>query len=168
MWGFAPLLAAAVLVGGCAPARTDLITAGRVIAEPRIDRTLRAPPEIYEDRGDLVVSGRLGRGFPYEQGGHVAVTVIDPDRRIVYDAVVNYEADTTASSGTPEPRFGTFRSVRTRRYASYDVYLIRFPGLPPDGSIIQVRHVPSSQNPARLRASSAGKPGARRLAAAAK
>lgn len=64
------MLAAAALLGGCASGN-DLIAAGRVTVEPRIDRSLRKPPEVYEDKGDLIVAGRIERGLPCDLGGHI-------------------------------------------------------------------------------------------------
>lgn len=137
-WAAAWLLAALAMLGGCA-SRNDLIAAGRLTAEPRIDRALRAPPDVYEDEGDLVVSGRLEPGLPRDLGGHMDVAVIAPDGKTVYDAQVKYRGDTAASAGTPTPRHGSFRRAHTR-YGSYCVYSVRFPGLPPDGSVVRVRH----------------------------
>lgn len=133
-------LAAPVLLGGCASG-TDLIAAGRVTVEPQIDRALRGPPEVYEEGGDLVVSGRLERGLPRDAGGHIDVAVIAPNGATVYDAQVNYRAGTTSSRGTPGPRHGSFRGTHTRS-GGYGVYSVRFPGLPPDGSVIKVSHHP--------------------------
>lgn len=119
----------------------DMIAAGRVTLEPKIDRVLRRPPDVYEEGGDLVIAGRLERGVPRDLDGHIDVTVIAPDGVTVYDAQVNYRADTVATAGTPTPRHGAFRRAHTR-YGSYGVYSIRFPGLPPDGSVLRVRHHP--------------------------
>lgn len=136
------VLAGISLLGGCATHR-DMIAAGRVSLEPKIDRALRRPPEVYEEEGDLVVAGRLERGLPRDLGGHIDVTVIAPDGATVYGAQVNYRADTVATAGTPGPRHGSFRRSHTR-YGSYGVYSVRFPGLPPDGSVVRVRHDPDA------------------------
>ena len=130
------------LFGGCA-SQTDLVASGRVTLEPRIDRALRSPPDVHEDEGDLVVSGRLDRGLPKDLGGHLDVTVVAPDGTTVYDAQVNYRADTASVAGTPQPRHGSSRGARTR-YGNYRVYSVRFPGLPPDGSVVRVRHDPDT------------------------
>ncbi|MBL9030236.1 MAG: hypothetical protein JNM80_00835 [Phycisphaerae bacterium] len=130
-----------VLLSGCA-SHGDMIAAGRVTLEPRIDHVLRRPPDVYEEEGDLVVAGRLERGLPRDLGGHIDVTVIAPDGARVYDAQVNYRADTVSSAGTPKPRHGSFRRAHTR-YGSYGVYSVRFRGLPPDGSVVRVRHDPA-------------------------
>lgn len=135
------LLAAAALLAGCA-SNHDLIAAGRVVAEPRIDRVLRKPPEVYEDKGDLVVSGRMERGLPRDLGGHVDVAVVAPDGTTVYDARLNYEAKPTSAHEWTGPKHGVYRRVRTHRYGSYGSYSVRFPGLPPDGSVVKVRRVP--------------------------
>jgi len=134
-------LAGVFLFGGCASQR-DLVTAGRITLEPKIDRALRQPPEVYEEAGELVVAGRLERGLPRALGGHIDITVIAPDGATVYDAQVNYRADTVSSAGTPKPRHSSFRRAHTR-YGSYGVYSVRFPGLPPDGSVVRVRHDPA-------------------------
>lgn len=136
------VLAGMLLLGGCASQR-DLVAAGRITLEPKIDHALRKPPDVYEESGDLVVAGRLERGLPRDSDGHIDVTVIAPDGITVYDAQVNYRADTVASAGTPKPRHGSFRRSHTR-YGSYGVYSVRFPGHTPDGSVVRVSHDPDS------------------------
>ena len=135
----AAVLLGLVTLGGCCHQR-DLIRAGRVELEPRIDRVLRRPPEVYEDKGDLVISGRLERGLPRDLGGHMDVSVVAPDGATVYDVEMDYRGDTISRPGVPAPRYGTFRRVRTHRYGSYAAYAVRFPGLPPDGSVVHIRH----------------------------
>jgi len=153
-WAAVWMLAAAALLGGCASG-DDLIAAGRVTVEPRIDQALRRPPEVFEDKGDLVITGRLERGLPRDLRGHIDVTVVAPDGTTVYDAQVNYRAETASSGGTRAPRHGSFRRAHTR-YGSYGVYSVRFPGLPPEGSIVKVKHEPvphASPTPAPPRSS---------------
>lgn len=129
----------AFLLGGCAN-QPDLIDAGHVILEPRIDRAMRQPPEVYEDKGDLVVTGRLEPGAPPGPGSHVDVTVTAPDGATIFDARLNYQADTVSAADVPKPLYGSFDRVRTRRYGSYLAFVVRFSGLPPDGSVVKVRH----------------------------
>lgn len=136
----AAVLSTVVMMAACACER-DLIASGRVAAEPHFDQVLRKPPEVCEDKGDLVVSGRLENGHPHFLGGHIDVVVVAADGTIVYDAQVNYRTDTTSSHGTPGPRSGSFRDSRTR-HGSHGVYSMRFPGLPPNGSVIRVRYDP--------------------------
>lgn len=143
----AACLVAAAMLGGCASGN-DLIAAGRVAVEPHIDQTLRRPPEVYEDKGDLVIAGRLERGLPRDLGGHIDVAVIAPDGRAVYDAQVNYKAGTTSTHEWSGPKDAVFRRARTHRTGSYGVYSIRFPGLPPEGSLVKVRHEPGPHVPA--------------------
>lgn len=137
------LLAAASLLGGCAG--RDLIAARRVVVEPRLDRMLRDPPEVREVAGDLFVSGRLARGLRGDQGGHVIVTVIDPGGTTLHDVQLNYLADVVSAPGTAPPLEGWFRRALTR-HGSYGVYSVRFPGVPPDGSLIKVRREPPSSS----------------------
>lgn len=129
---------------GCAN-QPDLIAAGRITLEPRIDRALRQPPEVSEYNGDLVISGRLERGLPRDLVGHLDVMVTSPDGATVFDARLNYQADTVSPADIPKPLHGSFNRVTTRRYGSYVAYVVRFPGLPPDGSVVKVRHEPESQ-----------------------
>lgn len=138
-WAAAWLLAVA-LIGGCANG-TDLIASGRIAVEPHIDQTLRRPPEVYEDQGDLVIAGRLERGLPRDLGGHIDISVIAPSGTVVYDAQVGHRDGTPSSRGAPGPRSGSLRRAHTRT-GSYGVYSVRFPGLPPDGSVVRVRHDP--------------------------
>lgn len=133
----------AIVLGGCAN-QPDLITAGRITLEPRIDRALRQPPEVSEDNGDLVIAGRLERGLPRDLGGHVDVRVTAPDGATVFDARLNYQADAVSPADIPKPLYGSFNRVSARRYGSYLAYVVRFPGLPPDGSVVKVRHDPES------------------------
>lgn len=135
----APLLVA----GGCACRGTDLIAAGKVTAELRIDRSLRAPPEICAEDGELVISGRLARGVRASAGSHVDVAVVDPFGTTVYEARLNYKASPTYTHEWAGPKHGVYRRARTR-YGSYGVYAVRFPGLPPDGSVVRVRHDPDT------------------------
>ncbi|MGD9692400.1 MAG: hypothetical protein AB7G17_13265 [Phycisphaerales bacterium] len=135
------LLAGASLLGGCASGN-DLIAAGRVAVEPHIAQTMRKPPEVYEDKGDLVIAGRLERSLQRDLAGHIDVAVIGPDGAMVYDAKVNYNGVTTYNKEWSGPKHAVFRQVRTRRYGSYWAYSVRFPGLPPEGSVVKVRHEP--------------------------
>lgn len=132
------VLVSTFVLADCA-AGTDLIAAGRVTLEPRIDRFLREPPEVRADNGDLVVSGRLERGLPRDLGGHIDIAVIAPDGSTVFDAQTDYRSETVSSQGRPGPRSGYFRRAHTR-YGSSGVYLVRFHGLPPDSSVVKVSH----------------------------
>lgn len=138
-WMAAGLLSATSVLSGCTTG-TDLIAAGRIAVEPHIDRTLREPPEVSEDKGDLLITGRLARGLPSDLGGRIDLAVIAPDGRAVYDAQVNYMAAATSTSEQRGPLEAIFRRNRNHRTGSYGVYIVRFPGLPPDGSVVKVRH----------------------------
>lgn len=146
-WAAVWMLAAAAVLGGCASGN-DLIAAGRVAVEPHIDQALRRPPEVFEDKGDLVITGRLERGLPTDLRGHIDVRVVAPDGTTVYDAQVNYKAATTSTHEWSGPRYAVFRRARTHRYGSCPVYAIRFPGLPPEGSVVKIRHEPGLHVPA--------------------
>lgn len=138
---FACLVASVAILRGCASSN-DQITAGRIAVEPHIDRTLRKPPQVYEDKGELVIAGQLERGLPRDLGGHIDVAVIAPDGTAVYDAQVNYNAATTSTHESSAPKYAVFRRARTHRYGSYGAYAVRFPGLSPEGSVVKVRHEP--------------------------
>lgn len=142
-WMAVGLLAATFVLGGCATG-TDLVAAGRVAVEPHIDRTLREPPEVTDDNGDLLIAGRLARGLPRDLGGHIDISVIAPDGRALYDAQVTSTAADTSASGGSGPKEATFRRNRNHRTGSYGVYSVRFPGLPPDGSVVKVRYEPAT------------------------
>jgi hypothetical protein len=135
------LIVAMTLLSGCASHR-DLVTAGRVAVEPRIDRNLRTPPEVYEDQGDLVVYGTLDMGASGGLRGHVDVSVVGPDGATLFDAQTNYRAKTVSTPGWTGAKHGVFRRAH-RRNSSLGVYAVRFPGLPPEGSVVKVRHDPS-------------------------
>lgn len=107
-------LAGILPLGGCASQR-DLVAAGRITLEPRIDHTLRKPPDVYEADEDLVVAGRLERGLPRDVSGRIDVTVILPDGATVYDVQVNYCAETVSDAGTRKPLHGSFRRAHALR-----------------------------------------------------
>lgn len=132
------ILMASVLAACANP--PDLIDSGRVTLEPRIDQALRQPPGVYEDKGDLVVAGRLAPGSTPDPRSHIDVRVTAPDGATVFDARLNYQADTVSPADVPKPLYGSFDRVSTRRYGRYLAYAVRFPGLPPDGSVVRVRH----------------------------
>lgn len=61
----------------------------------------------------------------------------------MYVAQVNYRENTVSPAGAPARWHGSFRRAHTR-YGSYGVYSVRFPGLPPDGSVVRVKHDPDT------------------------
>lgn len=134
-------MVAITLLAGCARHR-DLVATGLVVVEPRIDRNLRNPPDVYEDQGDLVVYGTVQMRSPGSLGGHVDVSVIGPDGGRLHEAQVAYRPKTTSTSGWAGRRPSVFHRAH-RRNASFGVYAVRFSGLPPAGSVVKVRHDPS-------------------------
>lgn len=133
------VLACAVLVAactGCASQHKDLVQASYVSLEPTLTASLAHPPEVYETDGELVVEGRLDSG-DITKGGHIDVWVNGPDGTTVYEAAVNFRKPLVQTQ-TSGPR-GGYRGPRTNPHATYSV---RFPGLPPQGSVVHVKFDP--------------------------
>lgn len=118
---------------GCASEHKDLVQSSYVSLEPTLAASLSHPPEVYEKGGELVIEGRLDSG-EVTNGGHVDVWVNGPDGTTVYEAAVNFRKPTTQTQ-TGGPR-GGYRGPRSNPHATYSV---RFPGLPPQGSVVHVK-----------------------------
>lgn len=125
-----------VTIAGCASERKDLVQASYLSLEPTLTTTLSHPPEVYENNGALVVEGRLDSG-DVAKGGHIDVWVRDPNGTTVYEAAVNFRRP-SARTQTGGSR-GASRATRASQHATYSV---RFPGLPPQGSVVHVKYDP--------------------------
>ncbi len=132
-----------VVLGGCACRGTDLIAAGWLTAEPRIDRLLRDPPAVCDDEGYLTVSGRLVSGKRAAPGSYVEIAVIDPSGTVVGGARLVYMSTPVSTGDGVGFVAGSYRRGGSR-HSHYDVYSARFHGLPPAGSVVKVRHEPGS------------------------
>ena len=130
-----PVLAVLFLLAGCASNRTDLVKTGYLSLQPTLTASLAHPPEVYEQDGGLVVNGRLDSAEA-TKGGHVDVQVVGPDGTVVFDASVNYRRP---SATTPSGPRGTARGPRSPA-DSHATYSVRFPGLPPSGSVVHVQY----------------------------
>lgn len=130
-------VALSCLLGGCASDRTDLVKTGYLSLQPTLTASLAHPPEVYERDGGLVVDGWLDSS-EVTKGGHVDIQVIGPDSTVVYDAAVNYRKP---SSQTPIGPKGSYRGPRSQA-DSHATYSVRFPGLPPQGSVVRVKYDP--------------------------
>lgn len=118
---------------GCASHQSDLLQNGYVSLEPTLSGSLSHAPEISERDGEMVVSGRLDSG-EITNGGHVDVRVVGPDGATVYEAAIDFRKPRPQSqTGGPK---GGYRGPRTNPHATYSV---RFPGLPPQGSVVHVK-----------------------------
>lgn len=131
------LIAAAgtLLVGGCAASRTDLVSTGEVSLETAVTRPLSHAPIVERADGDLVVRGKLDDNEAVA-GGHLDISVTSPDGIVVHDAVVNYGRATSSHSTQLGSRGASRRVQAGPKHAEYSV---RFPGLPPAGSVVRVR-----------------------------
>src|SRR5690349_8223550 len=112
-------ITAAVLCA-CASTKTNLLQQEYVSLAPA--ESLSHPPEVYEDNGEFVVSGKLDSAEAINRG-HVDVTVVGPDGTKVYEASVDFRKPRPQTTGTR----GTVHASRTDLHATYSV---RFPGLP--------------------------------------
>lgn len=115
---------------GCAVKRTDLVQTGYVMLEPQLSNVLTEPPRVYEEDGSLIVEGRLDES----QKGHVDVVVVAPDGVVAYNAQVDFRRHLIRS-----PIRGP-RRHSPRRTTEHFHYSVQFPGLPPKGSVVRVRH----------------------------
>lgn len=126
---------AASLVGGCAGSRTDLVSTGVVSLETAVNRPLSHDPVVERADGDLVVRGKLDDDEAVA-GGHLDITVTSPDGAVVHDVVVNYGRASSSHTTQLGPRGASRRVPTGPKHAEYAV---RFPGLPPAGSVVRVR-----------------------------
>lgn len=124
------------MLGGCASGRVDAVEARLVTLEPTLRKSLPHAPKAYKQDGGLVVEGQLDADEA-TYGGHVDVVVIGPDGAQIYDAAVNYKQP-------PHRPAGGRRGPRSTRSpaANHTTYSVRFPGMPPEGSIVKVKHNP--------------------------
>ena len=127
----------AFLLAGCASNRTDLVKTGYLSLQPTLTASLGHPPEVYEQDGGLVVNGRLDASEA-TKGGHVDVQVVGPDGAVVFDASVNYRKPSAQTQTGPR---GSVRGPRSPA-DSHATYSVRFPGLPPEGSVVRVKYDP--------------------------
>ena len=129
------VVAVSFLLAGCASNRTDLVKTGYLALQPTLTASLSHPPEVYEQDGGLVVDGRLDAAEA-TKGGHVDVQVVGPDGQVVYDASVNYRKPVAQTQTGPR---GSYRGPRSAA-DSHATYSVRFPGLPPEGSVVRVKY----------------------------
>lgn len=115
-----------VALGGCASQRTDLLKQGLVSLEPTVSKSFSHSPDVFEQDGELVVSGKLDRSEA-PKGAHVDVWVISPDGTTLYEASVE----------SRRPRIGGPRGGLGTNSPS--TYSARFPALPPQGSVVHVK-----------------------------
>lgn len=132
-----PILVILSLLSGCASNRTDLVKTGYLSLQPTLTASLAHPPEVHEQDGGLVVNGRLDSS-EVSKGGHVDVQVVGPDGAVVYDASVNYRKQQAQMATGPR---GQRRGSRSSS-DSPATYSVRFPGMPPAGSVVRVKYDP--------------------------
>lgn len=137
MHRFLLIVASLACLGGCASNRTDLVKSGYLSLQPTLTASLAHAPEAYERDGALVVEGQLDSSET-TKGGHVDVQVFAPDGTVVYDASVNYRKPAAMTSTGPR---GSYPGPRSRA-DNHATYLVRFPGLPPAGSVVRVKFDP--------------------------
>jgi len=61
---------------------------------------------------------------------------VAPNEKVVYDASVNYRKPVAQTRSGPR---GSYRGPRSAA-DSHATYSVRFPGLPPEGSVVRVKH----------------------------
>lgn len=142
MHRFLLIVASLACLGGCASDRTDLVKSGYLSLQPTLTASLAHTPEAYERDGALVVEGQLDSSET-TKGGHVDVQVVGPDGTVVYDASVNYRKP---AAMTPTGPRGSYSGPRSRA-DSHATYSVRFPGLPPAGSVVRVKFDPQPHQP---------------------
>ena len=132
-----PLLVIVSILSGCASNRTDLVKTGYLSLQPTLTASLAHPPEVYEQEGELVVKGQMDSS-EVRKGGHVDIQVVGPDGAVVYDASVNYRMPQAPMPVGPR---GQYRGPRSSS-ENHATYAVRFPGLPPAGSVVSVKYDP--------------------------
>lgn len=118
------VLGAVGLTVGCAPNRTAVSGAPVVpmeVAEGGGVRVTRTG--VHQERGSLVVTGRVLRLFPSPVRGHVDVAVFDAAGRLVTAASAEAFAHRSRRGGRQE-----------------DSFTVRLPGPLPDGAQVTVRY----------------------------
>lgn len=118
---------------GCAANRTNLVRAGYVTLAPQLTKPLSHAPSVYDEEGSLVIDGELDDNAGM-QAGHIDVKVVAPDGVVVYDAQVNYRRHVSKTTPAPGRRARLYRQRARDHYH----YAVRFPGLPPEGSVVHV------------------------------
>lgn len=140
--GLSMMVMIVAALGGCASG-VDLLKTGDVSVE-----RLEAPKarvtwvNVLQDEDLLRVSGRvLSRGmFPGYARGHVDVSLVGPDGRVVAEA----ESSELAVAGSPK------RGLQHRA-----VFRVEMPVTPPTGSVVKVRWQGGKHDPAKCRAATA-------------
>jgi hypothetical protein len=116
----------AIAISGCAPVLVDLVDKGVVSIERLPSRNIYVPGiHVYEDGGELVISGRVRRLRSTRLGGgYVDIVVISPDGKIIEYVRTRYYPRIIPREGKRESRF-----------------TVRLPFIPPKGSIIKVGQI---------------------------
>lgn len=135
------VVASLACLTGCASSRTDLVKSGYLSLQPTLTASLARAPRVYEHDGALVVEGQLDSSET-TKGGHVDVQVDGPDGTVVYNASVNFRRPPMLTATGPR---GT-RSGSRSRADSHASYSVRFPGLPPTGSVVRVKFDPQAHH----------------------
>lgn len=120
------LIGATLIVTGCATTRENIADAGKVTVEA-IDsqRTEVANVRVYEEAGEVIVTGKLRRKgfFTYAGEGHVDITIVGSDGQTIQQVSHMY-----APHHITRFQSGSFK--------------VRIPGDLPEKSTIRVAHHP--------------------------
>ena len=115
----------ALVLSSCMNHRVNLLETNAVILQEVVPPELNINTSVYEDDGNLVVSGRLSRSsLDLRQiPGHIDIEVLSPTG----EELASVKA--------------TFRSLRTwRRGPNLVAYKAELPGTPPYGSKIKIAY----------------------------
>jgi hypothetical protein len=115
----------ALAASSCIENRVDLLRTKTITLNEVVPPEIKISTSIYEDKGNLVVLGRLGRGSLDSRNipGHIDIVVLTTEGEEL--AVIKAQ----------------FRSLPTWRHGPNPVaFRVELPGIPPLGSTVQVKY----------------------------
>ncbi len=137
-----------IVIGpGCTSSTTDLVRSGYVSLRVNEETSQKLQLGVYDNDGSLLVEGTV-RARELTLETHLDVAIVAPSGELVGDAKVNFRRH--ASSNARVPGRSSARSTRTG--AQHYHFSLRFPNLPPKGSIVSYSidysaHPPRSVRP---------------------
>ncbi len=114
---------ACIAMIGCTAKGVNLVDKGIVSIEkvPTSDIYVSAA-YVYQDGDELVISGKVKHRHAHRKsGGHVDITILDPEGKIIMEVTTSYLPRIIRSKGSREARFS-----------------VRLPFIPPKGSTVRV------------------------------
>lgn len=136
-----------IVIGpGCASSTTDLVRSGYVSLRANEETSQKLQLGVYDNDGALLVEGTV-RAREVDLGTHLDVAIVAPSGELVGDANVNFRRH--VSSNARVPGRGAARPIRLG--APHYHFSLRFPNLPPEGSIVRYSIDNSAHPPSGVR-----------------